>query len=135
MTNTQEPLFLAGQRIGRSGVFDRKQLDLGRGLQPGLTLSIHPLGGGEIEDPAHDGERHVQGLRFDAIAPPPRDEFLQVAHMHLSQLQASDEGIELFQVQRVVHDASLMTIFLQVLRRRGPERAQLARTVELGFAR
>ncbi len=55
--------------------------------------------------------------------------------MHLLQLQTSDKWIELFQLQRVVLDAPLVVIFLQVFRRRRPERAQLARAVELGLAK
>ena len=55
--------------------------------------------------------------------------------MHLFQLQRSDEGIELFQLQRVVLDALLVVVVLQILRRRGPERAQLARAIEPGFAK
>src|SRR5271167_5231808 len=55
--------------------------------------------------------------------------------MHLFQLEASDECIELLQVQRVVLDALLVAIFLQVFRRRRPERAKFARSIELGFAK
>ena len=59
-----------------------------------------PLGGGEIWNPAHDGERHVEGLRLDAILSPLRDEILQAPRVHLLQIQGPDEGIELFQLQR-----------------------------------
>jgi hypothetical protein len=55
--------------------------------------------------------------------------------VHLFQLQTSDKRIELFQLQRVVLDALLVVVVLQVLRRRGPERAQLARAIEPGFAK
>jgi hypothetical protein len=60
---------------------------------------------------------------------------LQIAHVHLSQLETSDEGVELSQLQRVVLDAFLMAVFLQVLGRGGPERAQFARAIEFGFAK
>src|ERR1700685_3951554 len=84
-----------------------------------LPLSIHPLGGGEIQNPAHDGERHVQALGLDAILPPLRDEILQAPHVHLFQPQTSDKWIELSQVQRVVLDALLVVILLKIFGRRG----------------
>jgi hypothetical protein len=55
--------------------------------------------------------------------------------VHLFQLKCPDKWIELFQLQRVVLDALLVVVVLQILRRRGPERAQLARAVESGFAK
>jgi hypothetical protein len=66
---------------------------------------------------------NVQGLRLNAILPPLHDEILQAPHVHLFQLQSPDEGIELFQLQRVVLDALLVVVVLQILRRRGPKRA------------
>ena len=47
----------------------------------------------------------------------------------------SDKWIELFQLQRIVLDALLVVVVLQVFRRRGPERAQLACAIEPGFAK
>jgi hypothetical protein len=55
--------------------------------------------------------------------------------VHLLQLQCPDEGIELFQLQRVVLDALLVVVVLQIFGRRGPERAQLARAIGPGFAK
>jgi hypothetical protein len=55
--------------------------------------------------------------------------------VHLFQLQLSDKWIELFELQRVVLDALLVAVFLQVFRCGGPERAQLARTIESGLAK
>ena len=55
--------------------------------------------------------------------------------MHLFQLQGPDIRIELFQLQRVVLDALLVLVVQQVFRRCRPERAQLARAIEPGFAK
>ena len=55
--------------------------------------------------------------------------------MHLFQFQTSNKWIELSQMQRVVLDALLVVVVLQILRRRRPERAQLARAIEPGFAK
>jgi hypothetical protein len=54
--------------------------------------------------------------------------------MHLLQLEPSNEGIELLQVHRIVLDALLVAVVLQVLRCRHPERARIPQTVELRLA-
>lgn len=62
-----------------------------------------------------------------------RDESLQGSHVHLPQHQASDERVELLQVQTIVLDAPLVGVLRQVLRRRSSERAMGSESVQPSF--
>src|SRR5690606_29520194 len=51
------------------------------------------------------------------------DERLQRSHVHLSQIQLADERVELLQVKRILLDALLVQVLVEIFRSRRPERA------------
>ena len=84
-------------------------------LEPAQARVVQPFRGRDVENVPHHAQCQINGLGLDAGLSSHLDKWLQCSNVNRAKFQIAQDGIQLFQMQRIVGDAFLVSVFDQIL--------------------
>ena len=94
-----------------------KKFDLGRGMDPGQSLAVHPLAGGEVENATDNLQTIVDGPDRSSLSPLRFDPGLQRAHVQAIKPNSANEWHLSIEMADVIPDAPLVLVLKHEFRR------------------